>query len=209
MSADRWPYGDALLQKSNYGLRLATALAYVLLRGGESVGLALMRDTLDAWLPPAPGTVQLTKAVELLDRSAARGSGDLAVSLEGLRRRLKRRSLIVIVSDFFNSPAALGRSISTLVQQGHEIVCVRLLHVDEMTFPFRTVTRLKNLESDRAKVVEPALQRSAYLQKFKRHGETLGRACAAARAALVVTRTDRSIVSVVEQLLRRRSTLLP
>lgn len=196
-------YGPAgTVAKFSFAAKVATALAYLLLRHGEAVGLTILGTApAELWLPPAVGSNQLSLIVDRLDGAVCRGVIDLAASLDRMGSRLKRRSLLIVLSDFFTPPGPLGRGLAHLSHSGHQPLCLRVLHSDESRFPFQGFTRLRSLEGAQSRVVEPAAVRSAYLNRFNRHSESLSRACAAGRSIALSAHTHDPAIHVIERLL--------
>jgi uncharacterized protein (DUF58 family) len=97
---------------------------------------------------------------------------------------------VIVISDLFDDPAAVGRSLSHFVRRRHEVVVLRVLDPRERTFPFREPTRFASLESERSRVVDPPRLRRAYRERFAAHEAELRRTCHRLRVDLVTLSTD-------------------
>ena len=169
------------LSKFEYAASIAAALSYLMLGQTETVGLGLFRKRIDHWLAPKSGTAQLANVIDSLERAAPRGECSLPRALNDAGNRLDRRSLVIVISDFFTSPTKLHDGIARLKHDRHEIIALRVLDRDELEFPFRTWTRFRGLEGEEPKLCEPAVIRRAYLDNFNRHREQLEAECRASR----------------------------
>src|SRR5205085_3412715 len=87
--------------KFDYAARFVASLAYLMLGQTESVGLALVGQSVERWLPPHAGTSQLSHVIDALERAVPRGPARLGQSLQEVADRLGRRSLVVVTSDLF------------------------------------------------------------------------------------------------------------
>jgi uncharacterized protein (DUF58 family) len=197
--------GKSGTAKHDYGAKLVAALSYLMLAQTESVGLALFGDRLDQWLAPRSGTVQLSRVIDLLERSAPQGESRISHAIQQVADRLGRRSLVVIVSDFFSPISVLRQGLARLRHDRHETILLQVLDRDEIEFPFKTWSRFRGLEGERALLQEPAVVRRQYLDRFRKHRRALedtGRVLGAEFYSFV---TERSIIDAVTSFLHRRA----
>jgi uncharacterized protein (DUF58 family) len=159
--------------KFDYAAKLVASLAYLMLGQTESVGLGVYGAKLAQWLAPRAGTAQLARVIDVLERASAEGSSDPAAAMHAVAERIGRRSLIVVVSDFFAPVAQLRSAFARLAHDRHEIIALRVLDDDEIEFPFRNWTRLNGMEGESPRLVEPALMRRSYLAAFDAHRREL------------------------------------
>ena len=194
--------GDA---KHEYAAKLVASLAYLMLAQTESVGLGLFGATLEQWLAPRAGTNQLSRIIDALERSVARGQAGMAQALQEVADRLGRRSLIIIVSDCLAPVQFLREGLARLRHDRHETILLRVLDPDEIDFPFRRWTRFRGLEGERPRLVEPALVRRRYLENFRRHRRELEQTCRALAAEFHSFVTDKSLIESITMFLHRRA----
>jgi uncharacterized protein (DUF58 family) len=159
--------------KFDYAARTVASLAYLMLAQGESVGVATFDKRIGAWLPPHGGTAQLARVIDVLERTTPAGPSDAARAMHDAAERLERRSLVIVVSDFFVPVAAIRTALARLRHARHEVISLRVLDPDETDFPFRHHTRLRGLEGEGARLCEPALVRQQYLERFAAHAQAL------------------------------------
>lgn len=193
--------------KFDYAARLVASLAYLMLGQTESVGLATGASRIETWLPPHTGTGQLARVIDVLERTSPAGSSDLPASIVQLAERLGRRSLVVIVSDFFCDVPPLRAALARLEHARHEAISLRVLDDNEISFPFRKLLRLRGLEGEGARVCEPAVQKRVYLEAFNAHARRLHEAHRASRAEFHTFPTDRPLADALVGFLRHRQEL--
>jgi uncharacterized protein (DUF58 family) len=202
-------YGRAsatTLNKFEYAARLCASLAYLMLAATESVGMAALGEGLSQWLPPRSGSRQLSRITIGLDRAAPRGRIELKRSTEEAASRLGRRAVVILISDFFSPPTLIRDSLARLRHDRHELICLRILHPDELEFPFQTWSRFHGLEGERPALCEPAVMRAAYLANFDRHSRALRQAFQSVSAEFHQFVTDRPLIDSVTDFLRQRAT---
>jgi uncharacterized protein (DUF58 family) len=168
-------YGRIPDNKFDYASKLVASLAYLMLGQTESVGFGVVGEKLTRWLAPASGSGQLSRLIELLERTTPAGTARLGNCLHDVADRLGRRSLVVLVSDLFSDPEQVKEGLAHLRHDRHEVICMRVLHADEEEFPFTNWTRFRGLEGERSRLAEPAMVRQVYLENFKRHEQALER----------------------------------
>src|SRR5438445_13442673 len=83
-----------------------------MLKQTESVGLATFASRVQTWLPPHTGSAQLARVIDALERTSPAGASDVPAAMNELAERLGRRSLVVVVWDFFCDVAPLRRSLA-------------------------------------------------------------------------------------------------
>ncbi len=135
---DRSPsmgFGPTDRPKEAVLIELATTLARLLTRGGNRVGAILFNNTVERTIPPLGGRRQVLRLTHHLLRPAV-GDGT-STQLERLVRAgsgtIRRRSLVVIISDFISEPG-WERPLS-LLSRRHEVLAVRLVDPNELDLP--------------------------------------------------------------------------
>src|SRR4051812_2707828 len=135
---DRSPsmgFGPVDRTKEQVLCELTATMAQLLVRGGNRVGAILYDNAVERVIPPRQGRNQVLLLIrDLLRPVAQRGPvTNLAELLDTASTMIRRRSLVVIVSDFISEP---GWEDSLLrLTERHEVVAVRLLDPREFELP--------------------------------------------------------------------------
>jgi uncharacterized protein (DUF58 family) len=190
--------------KFDYAAKLVASLAYLMLANTEHVGLAIFSDQLHRWIPPRSGTGQLSQIVDALEHVTPRGQTQPARSMHQAADRLGRRSLVILVSDFFAPVSQIGEGLAHFGHDRHELIALRVLDRDEIEFPFKTWTRLRGMEGEKPRLCEPAIMRKLYLDNFRRHSQDLEDRCRALKAEYALFMTDRPLLESTTRFLQRR-----
>lgn len=166
--------GTNRVLKFDYARKLAASLAYLLVSQQDAVGLVTFDSKIRDFIPNRTRITHLHHLLETMVKTEPGKDTSLAPVIESLAQRLKRRGLVIIISDFFDDPATLLRGIGVLRKKGHEIVVMQLWDRDELEFPFGQWSRFENLENDEEFVLlDPATIRLRYLEVMKRFQEQL------------------------------------
>jgi uncharacterized protein (DUF58 family) len=157
--------GQKGVLKFDYARKLGASLAYLLMSQQDAVGLITFDSKVRDIIPCRTKITHLHLMLETMVKTAPGKDTSLAPVLESLAQRLKRRGLVILISDFFDDPAALLRSIGVLRKKGHEIIALQLWDRDEIDFPFGNWARFENLESDDDfLLLDPATIRQRYIE---------------------------------------------
>jgi len=191
--------------KFDYACRLTAALTYLMLAQTESVGLALFRQRIGRWLSPRSGTGQLARVIDVLERTGPKGRSSPAAAMRDAAGRLGRRGLVIMVSDFFAPARELADGLAVLKHDRHEVICLRVVHRDEVTFPFQRWSHLRGLEGEAAVMCEPALVRRRYLENFQEHEQAVQAACSAWHSEYQSFVTDQPLAEAMTRFLSRRA----
>jgi uncharacterized protein (DUF58 family) len=190
--------------KFDYAAKLAASLAYLMLGQTESVGLALFRGRVEQWLAPHAGTTQLSRLVDLLERAAPRGESSIATAMHDVAERLGRRSLVIVISDLFSPIALLREGLAHLRHDRHEVLVLRVLDSDELTFPFKNWSRFRGLEGERPQLCESAMIRKTYLQNFAEHARSTDESLRSMMIESETFVTDKPLADALTSFLHRR-----
>lgn len=166
--------GQKGVMKFDYARKLAASLAYLLMSQQDAVGLITFDSKVRDIIPCRTKITHLHLMLETLVKTEPGQDTSLAPVIESLAQRLKRRGLVILISDFFDDPAALLRSIGVLRKKGHEIIALQLWDRDEIDFPFGNWARFENLEDDEEfLLLDPATIRQRYIEVQKNFAEQL------------------------------------
>src|SRR5436190_23813519 len=97
-------FGTATLTKWDYSCFLATCLAYLMLRQQDAVSLGLFGTKPGLFVPPRCRRSHLRQLMSAMVQHAPEGPTDVPASLRAVLHNLKRRGLVVIISDLIDSP---------------------------------------------------------------------------------------------------------
>jgi uncharacterized protein (DUF58 family) len=196
-------YGEGLT-KYAYGSILASALAYLLLRQRDSVGLVTYTDDVLRIIPPRSSFNHLEViSSELEDREPA-GSTDTVRAIEVLASGLKRRGLIILVTDALEDPEGLALSLKQLRHKRNEVILFQVLTDEELNLPFRRPALFLDPESDDRVVTSPEDIRREYRKILGKHLEKIKWACHANHVDYELFSTGRPLDQALVRYLARR-----
>jgi uncharacterized protein (DUF58 family) len=197
-------YGSGEYSKFDYARTLAATLAYFLARQRDAAGLVTFDEKIAEYLPPRFRPGHLHRLLLCLERSVAGESTDLAAPLAQIARAVRKRGLVVLISDLLAPAEMLTKQLGQLRALGHEVILFRVLDRAEVEFSFREAAIFQDAESGRELYVDPAAVREEYAARFAAHEATLRRTCQDHGIELQQVLTDEPLESALFEFLRAR-----
>ncbi|HWQ91117.1 MAG TPA: DUF58 domain-containing protein [Clostridia bacterium] len=155
--------------KLEHAARLAAALAYLVVREGDEVGLSLADSRLHSHLPPSSSWAQLQRILDRLEQTAAEGTTDLHACLQQVFSRVRRRGVLVIFSDFLDASEDLWKSIDLFRKSRFDVILFHVTHPEELDLPDLLAARFVESEGGRGQFnVEPGSVRNLYQKRMER-----------------------------------------
>lgn len=149
-------YGSNGLNKFQYAAYTAAALAHLMLRQRDAVGLVAFDDGIRNYIPPRSVGSHLHTLLRSLRQTAPEGADtDLAKTFHNLAERIVRRGLIVVLSDLLDDPASLLSGLKHFRHRKHEVIVFHILDPRERDLDFDRETRFVDLESGTSVATEP------------------------------------------------------
>ena len=163
--------------KYDHATAIAASLSYMAIQQQDSAGLAIFDNELKKFFKPsnAPGQWKvITHELTLIPRLKKTNTGRI---LDQLAEKLHHRSLIVILSDFFDDIESIKKGLRHLRYKRHELMVFQLLDPTEIEFPFEDVTLFKGMEEMGELLTEPRALREGYLEQLSMFTEQLKKTC--------------------------------
>jgi uncharacterized protein (DUF58 family) len=160
-------YGTGALTKWDYSCFLATCLAYLMVRQQDAVGLGLFGAGPGLFVPARGRRSHLRRLMATMVQQAPSGRTDVPASLRALVRKLKRRGLVVIISDLIDDPAETLKAIRLLAGHRHEVLVFHVQDATELDFSFEGAALFRDMETGEEMEIDPASLRSAYVEQMQ------------------------------------------
>lgn len=197
--------GGAERAKWHYARNLAAALALLMVRQGDAVGLATCDTAVREHIPPRAAMGHLIHLLERLAATETGGETSLAQVLDDLAERLSRRGLVILVTDGFEDPERLGTALRHLRHRRQDLRLFQVVDPHEESFPFRGMARFLGLEGEAPLLVDGDRFRHRYREALAAHRRALAAACHSAGVQLETARTDQDLALFLVEALGRVS----
>ncbi|HLG30016.1 MAG TPA: DUF58 domain-containing protein [Candidatus Brocadiales bacterium] len=170
-------YKSTGVSKLDYAATLAASLTYLMLNQSDAVGLATFSNEILSYVPPRIKPSHLNVVIEVLKHVKAEGKSDLGNVLNAIAEKVKMRSLIIVISDFFDDIMRIIKALKHLHFHKNEIILFHLLDPYELEFPFDNPTLFVSMEDERRILSEPRAIRERYISGINRFIELLRQKC--------------------------------
>ena len=197
-------YTSGEYTKGAYARTAAATIAYFLNRQRDAVGLLTFDDKVTDYLPPRHRPGQLRRLMGMLEHEPQGNATDLTRPLEEIAATVRKRGLVILISDLLVPPDTLKTRLGYLKSRGHDVVLLRVLDPAEVDFTFANPAMFRDVESGRELYVDPDAVRVDYLRRFGEHAAQITKACSDLGIEFQQIGTDRPLELVLFDLLKAR-----
>jgi len=159
-------YGSTAMTKFEYGACLAAALAYLMNRQRDAVGLTAFDDKIVEMLPTGSRSGHLRNILLTLDRLKLGRETNVSKPLQQIVDSLSKRGLVVLISDLFDDADAVIRGLKHFQHRGNDVIVFQVLDPDEIDFPFERPTKFEDLETSEEILAVPGAVRDHYVKQM-------------------------------------------
>ncbi len=166
------------MTKFEYASCIAASLAYLLMEQQDAVGLVLFDHGIREQIPPTAHKAKIRSLIETIDRTRPDETTNVKALFQHLAERIRRRGMVVIVSDLLTSAEDVIAGLQRFRYGGHEVLVLQVLDRDEIEFPFADNTLFEGLERpDLQLLTDPQALRQSYLDAMQRFAGRIRRVC--------------------------------
>ena len=200
-------YGSGELSKLEYGKMMAACLSYLILYQRDAVALGIFDEEVQEYLPRSDNRDNLFKIMDRLAGFGPERETRIAPVLHGMASQIRRKGIVIVISDFFDDEQEVIEGIQHLRFNGHEVIVMQVLDPHEIDVPFSGMIEFDGLENIPRIQTRPSQIKKSYHREFEAFRERLRTACERHQCHFVDVRTDHSLDEVLSNYLAfRRST---
>ena len=155
-------FPDEGLSKFRYASIVAAALAYLIATQGDAVGLMTMVNGALSYLPARAGRPHLRSLIARLDRIAPDGAWNPERTISRGAELLKRRGVMIVLSDFYDAEDATRREMRRVARRGHDVSMLQIMSPAETAFPYTGSVEVEELESGVRRLVDASAVGESY-----------------------------------------------
>lgn len=197
-------YGSGGYSKADYAATFAATLAYFLMGQHDAVGLTTFDRRIDEHIPARNRPGQLRRILLQLEKAPLGEGSDLGAAMKGLHELIRKRSLVVLISDLLAPLEELEKQIGYFSAGHHEIAVFQFLDPRELDFAFNRATHFRDSESKEDLFIDPATARKQYLERLQAHLEAVRALCARHRVSYRLVPTDEPLEQVLFEFVNLR-----
>jgi uncharacterized protein (DUF58 family) len=192
-TSESMDYGSKETSKLELASHIAASMAYLILRQQDSVGMVCFDKEVKTFIPTSSSMGHLRPILGTLATSTAQNKTDLGVVLNTLAERIQRRGLIILISDLFDRPETILKSLQHFSHKRHDVIVFHVLDEYELTFPFERMTLFEGLEEYPKLLIDPRSLRKAYLEEVNKFCEEMRKGCVKQMVDYVRISTDQDL----------------
>ncbi len=183
-------YKSGHISKLTYASYLAASLTYLMLRQQDSVGLVTFDQKIRKYIPPRAVSNYLHVILQELDRIRSGNQTNVSETFHELAERIKRRGLIIVLSDLFDDPYRVLSGLKHFRHRKHEVIVFHILDPMERSFNFKGETIFKDMETGDEISTQAWHIRKDYREQMQAFIETYKRHCLENRIDYVLIDTS-------------------
>jgi uncharacterized protein (DUF58 family) len=190
-------YTSGTITKFEYSVYLAAALSYLMLLQRDAVGLVTFDEKIRTFIPPRSVFSTLNLLLKEMDSTQTGGETRLSVTFHDLAERIKRRGLIIVLSDLMDDPWDVLAGLKHFRHRKHEVIVFHILDPMERTFGFDRDAVFMDMETGEKIQTQPWQIRTEYREAVGQFLNTYKRECREHRIDYVPVDTARSFDRVL------------
>jgi uncharacterized protein (DUF58 family) len=165
------------ISKLDYSIILSASLSYLMIKQQDAVGLALYSEKIRKILPPKASKIYLQEILKQLSLITSGDKTNTASSLGEIAEKIKRKGLVIIISDFFDDLDAVIKSLKKFSFMKNEVIVFQLLDPIERSFAFGKDAIFKDLETQEEMITQPFQIQKAYKEAMLDFTNKIKREC--------------------------------
>ena len=165
------------MSKLEYAAFISAALAQLMVQQRDAVGLTIYDERIRTYMPPHATKSYLQEILRQLQLTEAGNKTGTANSLHTIAERIKRRGLVIILSDLFDKPSEIMTALRHFRHKKNEVIVMQILDPMERSFAFGRDAIFKDLETSEELMTQPWHIQKAYQEEMQKFLETYKKEC--------------------------------
>ncbi len=154
--------------KFDYACFLTIALSYIILKQQDSIGLITFSDRILNHIPASNNASHFKVLLEELQRTKMNKKTALSESFNEVAARIKRRGLIIVISDLYDDENSILKSLKHFRHKHHEVALLHLVSDFELELPVSGETQFIDLENSSQIITNAESLREDYKKAFNK-----------------------------------------
>ena len=159
-------YSSGGTSKMDYGITLASALAYFINRQRDAVGLITFDEKVNEYLPAKCRQLHLMRILRTLAQIKPGKKTDAVKPLTDLAASLNKKSMVVLITDMLDDEERIIKTLQTLRGMGNDVIVFHVMDDAELNFTFNEASEFVDMENNETFITTPAAIRKAYLENL-------------------------------------------
>jgi len=155
-------FGTSEVTKLRYGSLLCAALSYLMIKQRDAVGLVVFDERINTIIPHRSIKRHLLYLLRTLEGISPGVKTEISGALHEMAERMRRRGLVILVSDLFDDPDKVMNGLKHFRHRGHEVVMFHILDPIEFTLDYGREVRFVDKETGEKLRAQPWFLKTDY-----------------------------------------------
>ena len=165
------------ISKLEYASYLSAALSYLMIQQRDAVGLTVYDEQIRIYMPPHATKSYLKEILYNIGKTKAKGKTGTATTLHLIAERIKRRGLVIILSDLFDDAKKVITALKHFRHKKNEVVVMQVLDPKEKSFAFGGDAIFQDMETGDEITTQPYHLQKAYQESMHKFLEYYKKEC--------------------------------
>src|SRR5215813_7954095 len=166
-------YGSHEVNKLDFARYMAACLSYMASHQRDATGLIVFDEDVQNYVAPSTRQGQLFRLLHAIEKAQVGTHTDFAKPFVHFQQFLHRRGIVIVLSDFYEQPETIIKTVEPLRFKGNEVILFHLLDPQEIEPKFKDPVLLLDMEDKSSLEVTPDYARTEYRAKIQSHIENL------------------------------------
>jgi uncharacterized protein (DUF58 family) len=200
-------YGSQGIKKMEYGQFLAASLGYFAFKQRDAVGFVSYDEDIIDYVPARGSIGHLNAVLHAIEKAHPGEKTDFSKPLVQVAERLRRRGIVVVISDLYDEPAKVMNGLRHLALRGNDVIVFQILDPAELRFDFPNAAQFVDMETRAEMHVIPDYVRQEYRKLLRKQISENERECRKDRMDFSLIDTSQPLDSALFSYLVRREQL--
>src|SRR3989441_1003948 len=169
-------FGSHVVNKLDFARYMAACLCYMASHQRDATGLIVFDEDVNNYIAPSTRQGQLFRLLHGIEKAEVGTHTDFTKPFVHFQQFLHRRGIVIVLSDFYEQPDTIIKTVEPLRFRGNEVILLHVLDPQEIEPKFREPVLLLDMENKNSMEVTPEYARTEYRAKIDAHIESLGAA---------------------------------
>lgn len=170
-------YTSSKVTKLEYSFFLAASLAYFIVRQRDSVGLYLFDNAIVDRIPPKSSRGHLQTILTKMGNTKLGMKTAMGKPFHEIADSIKKRGLVIIISDLLDDVDEIVSGLKHFRFDGNDVIVFHILDPYEVTYKFKDLVELEDMETGEKILVMPEAAKEVYLYNLERFRTKLKKNC--------------------------------
>jgi uncharacterized protein (DUF58 family) len=200
-------YRNKGIRKLEYGQFLAASLGYFAFKQRDAVGFISYDSDIIDYIPARTSIGHLNTVLHAIERARPGERTDFHKTLVNVSDRLRRRGIVVVISDLLDDPDKVMSGLRHLACRGNDVIVLQILDPAEIHFDYTDAARFVDMETRAEMYVIPDYLRQEYRKVLASQISEYEKECRSDRMDFALIETSSPLDKALFNYLARREQL--